>query len=190
MILAGVISLTPPPELISWMTVQQLGDEATMSQIDYVPEIAGRRWYPTRDESLPLARYQSYEETPAMTFDADAKVVVLVYPIRDWTAQEIHDWKASTDRFITHTAFRRRFTFAERLAFELAALDNPGGTPAERQAAAEVRVLEKDTAAARHIDLNLPDVQAGLAKLETIGVLAAGRADEIIWGDVEDYEVA
>jgi hypothetical protein len=42
-----------------------------------------------------------------------------------------------------------------------------------------LRTLEKDLELAQDIDLDDPDVIAGLAFLEALGLLADGRADEI-----------
>lgn len=95
---------------------------------------------------------------------------------------------ASATRHITRLAFRNRFTQAEKIALELAALDNPSGTPEQRQQAAAIRVSLADTAAATFIDLDRPDTRSGVVMLETAGLLAASRATAILDAAVLDSE--
>jgi hypothetical protein len=179
----GEIRREPPPLGLWGLPPDVLLDLSTWLGYEHLAFYPGEVAYP------PLQRYQSYG-AETWVLDSDRKVVKIEREVIDWTPAEILEWKRTTTRHITHLALRKRFTYAERLEFEMAALDNPAGTQAERQAAAGVRVLEKDMAAARHADLNLPELQDGLRTLEAIGVLTVGRADQIIWGDIEDYEVA
>ena len=81
---------------------------------------------------------------------------------------------------ITKLAFRNRFTMAEKVAMEIASLDNPGAAMAQRQQAAALRANLADTAAAVFIDLTRADTRAGVQMLEVSGLLAAGRALEIL----------
>lgn len=92
-------------------------------------------------------------------------------------------------RAITYWAFRKRFTHAERVGLELAALDDPTATPAARQAAAAVRVYLADAAAARWIDLGDEDTRLGAQALEAMGLLAVGRAVEILDAPVLPAEI-
>ena len=177
--------------LVIWLqtnqvTLEMMRDLTWIGQEQY----NGMSWLPIEDQSAPLQRYQSYTENYTLMLDAPRFVVVRVREVRDWTAQEILDYKSAIQRHITYAAFRRRFTHAERVALEVAALDTPGADPAVRAAAAEVRVIERDIASAKYVDLNLPEVRANIQLRETLGLIAAGRADEIIWGDLEDSEVA
>lgn len=187
MVHGGVVSNTPVLDNLYGLTVQQLGDESIMTQFDFIAE--GRRWYPIVDRSAALQRYQSYEGDGVLSYVSGALEVSLVRTVRDWTAQEIHDFKVNSIRYITKLAFRNRFTLDEKIAFEMAQVDDPTATQDVRLAAAAVRVLEKDLAASAYADMNNSAVQAGLHQLETIGVLGVGRAEEIIWGDIEPYEV-
>lgn len=77
---------------------------------------------------------------------------------------------------ITRLAFRNRFTQAEKVALEIAALDNPAAPMAQRQQAAALRATLSDTAAAVYIDLGRLDTRAGVQMLEAAGLLASGRA--------------
>jgi hypothetical protein len=187
MVKDNVVSLDPVLPNLFGLEVWQLGDEWTMTQFDFIAE--GRRWYPIVDQSPALQRYQSYEGAGVLSHEPGALEVILVRTVRDWTAQEIHDFKVNSIRYITKLAFRNRFTQAEKIAFEMAQVDDPTATQEVRLAAAAVRVMEKDLAAGAYADLNATAVQDGLHQLETIGVLGAGRAEEIIWGDIEPYEV-
>lgn len=84
-----------------------------------------------------------------------------------------------TRRRITPLAFRRRFTSAERAAIEWAAVDRADATSGERQQAAQLRSTLKDQELASFIDLDDPDVAAGVQLLETVGLIADGRALQI-----------
>lgn len=91
-------------------------------------------------------------------------------------------------RHITQYAFRQRFTQAERVAVEIASLDDAAATTEARQQAAALRVAMGDLAQARFVDLDLPELTASLAALEAAGLLAAGRAQEIAGAPVQDAE--
>ena len=92
------------------------------------------------------------------------------------------------DTRITRLAFRNRFTSAEKVMLELAALDDPTAPMAQRQQAAALRATLADTAAATFIDLISADTRAGVQMLKTAGLLAAGRALEILDAPVEASE--
>ena len=92
------------------------------------------------------------------------------------------------DTRITRLAFRNRFTQAEKVMLEIAALDNPAAPMAQRQQAAALRATLADTAAATFIDLIHADTRAGVQMLETAGLLAAGRALEILGAPVTPEE--
>lgn len=81
---------------------------------------------------------------------------------------------------VTRLAFRNRFTAAEKVALEMASLDNPAGTMEQRQQAAALRVYLADVASASFVDLGHPDTRAGVQQLEAWGLLAAGRALQIL----------
>ncbi len=89
---------------------------------------------------------------------------------------------------ITRLAFRNRFTSAEKVALEIAALDNPAAAMPARAQAAALRANQADLAAATFIDLQRPDTRAGVQTLEAAGLLAAGRALEILDAPVRPEE--
>lgn len=81
---------------------------------------------------------------------------------------------------LTRLQFRQRFTDAERVAIEFAAVDNPAASQAQRLNSAKLRVYLADIAVAEHVDLTRPDTQAGVQALEQLGLLAPGRAAQIL----------
>ena len=93
--------------------------------------------------------------------------------------------KASEAGHITKLSFRNRFTMTEKVSIEIASLDNPGDAMAQRQQAAILRVNLTDTAAAAFIDLTHADTRAGVQMLESAGLLAPGRAIEILDAPVQ-----
>ena len=84
-------------------------------------------------------------------------------------------------RHITQLAFLNRFTDPEAIAIDLASIG------ATAQAAGMRRYLSK-VQAATFIDLDRPDTRAGVQALEAAGVLAAGRALEILDTPIADAE--
>jgi hypothetical protein len=84
-------------------------------------------------------------------------------------------------RRITQLAFLTRFTDAEAIAIDLASI---GATVQ----AASVRRYVKKVDAATFIDLAREDTRQGVLALEASGLLAAGRALEILDAPVQDAE--
>jgi hypothetical protein len=91
-------------------------------------------------------------------------------------------------RRITKLAFRNRFTRAEKAAIELAAIDNPAATMPQRQQAAAIRADLADQAQATFIDLDRKETRDGVVALEAAGLLAVGRAAQILDAPVVDTE--
>ena len=89
---------------------------------------------------------------------------------------------------VTRLAFRNRFTQSEKVALELAALDDPAATMAQRQQAAAIRVHLADVAVSTFIDLAAQDTRAGVQALEAGGLLTEGRALEILDAPVQPNE--
>lgn len=84
------------------------------------------------------------------------------------------------DTRITRLAFRNRCTSAEKVTLELAALDDPTAPMAQRRQAAAIRVHLADVASSSFVDLGRQDTRAGVQQLEAWGLLAAGRALQIL----------
>lgn len=84
---------------------------------------------------------------------------------------------------ITVLAFLSRFTDAEAIAIDLASI----GATVE---AATLRRYMQKVSAAKFIDLNRADTRAGVQALELMGILAAGRAAQILDTPIAEIEGA
>lgn len=93
-------------------------------------------------------------------------------------------------RRITRFAFRSRFTLSERAAIEFAAVDDPAAGTQARQTAAMLRAYLRDMQDASFVDLSRADVAAGLQQLEALGLIAPGRATQILTAPIESEEIA
>lgn len=91
-------------------------------------------------------------------------------------------------RHITELAFRGRFTMKEKVATELASVINQSDPLEKQELAASIRTLKNDISAAAYIDLDRSDTRAGVMLMEEFGLLAAGRADEILDAPVQESE--
>ena len=90
---------------------------------------------------------------------------------------------------ITRRAFRDRLLPAEKVAIELASIDDPNVNSQERQISALIRVFKEDLANASYIDLSNPNVQSALEVFEQYGIIASGRALSIINAPVTIDEI-
>lgn len=84
---------------------------------------------------------------------------------------------------ITRLAFLNRFTDAEAIALDLASI----GTTIE---AASIRRYMQKVNAATFIDLSRDDTIAGVRQLETVGLIGAGRSDQILTDPITELERA
>jgi hypothetical protein len=91
-------------------------------------------------------------------------------------------------RHITKLAFRQRFTQSERVAIEIAQLDDPTAPMAQRAQAAALRSSQADLMVASYVDLDRADTIAGVQMLESAGLIGVGRADTILTTAVTDVE--
>lgn len=89
---------------------------------------------------------------------------------------------APAQRYITTLAFYSRFTDAEGVTFDLASL---GAT----QGAAALRRYLKKVDLAEYIDLDRADTRAGVQALESAGLIAAGRAAQILDAPIQPHEI-
>ena len=93
-----------------------------------------------------------------------------------------------TPRIITNLAFDLRFTTAERVAIEIASLDDPSATMEARQQAAAIRVALQRADKASWVDLDSEVTRESVQQFETLGLISAGRATEILDTEVLDSE--
>ena len=92
------------------------------------------------------------------------------------------------DKKITKLGFRNRFTLEEKVAIEMASLDDTSADMSERIKSATVRAYLQDIASASFIDLSRSDTRGGVIALETMGIIAVGRALEILDTPVHEIE--
>lgn len=97
--------------------------------------------------------------------------------------------KPALPRWVSVLAFRKRFTRDERAEIEWAAVDRADQSEAQRRLAAEVRAALADHAQATYIDLDDADTVEGVQMLAGMGLLAPGRADEILLAPVQPSEL-
>lgn len=90
---------------------------------------------------------------------------------------------------MTKFAFRSRFTQAEKVAIEIASIDDPAAPIEQRTLAAALRANQQDVAVAQHIDTSREDTRAGVQQLEAVGLLAVGRALVILDAPIADQEL-
>jgi len=128
-------------------------------------------------------------ETVVNTIVADTDFAQQLYPDA-WRLAEIQgdETAAAVPRHMTKLGFRNRFTQPEKGGIEFAALDDPSAPMPARKQAAAVRAYQADVAAATFIDLQREDLRAGVQALETLGLLANGRAAEILDAPISDIE--
>ena len=92
-------------------------------------------------------------------------------------------------RRVTKLQFRNLFSPEEKVAIEFASLDNPSASQDVRLQAAGLRVFLADVESATpepdgtSIDLDDPRTVAGVNALESYGLIATGRAAEILSGN-------
>lgn len=91
-------------------------------------------------------------------------------------------------KYLTKLGFRNRFTPAEKAAIEFAALDNPAAPMPARMMAASIRASLADQRDAEYIDPNRADTRQGVIDMESAGLIASGRALEILDAPVQDFE--
>ena len=122
------------------------------------------------------------------TIVADEQLMMERYPEGNYRQAPDVPAPEAADRRITKLAFRNRFTKAEKAGIEFAALDDPTAPISQRQQAAALRADLKDQEQATFIDLDDEDSRAGVLTLEAVGLIANGRAVEILDTPVQDNE--
>lgn len=91
-------------------------------------------------------------------------------------------------RHITKLAFLQRITMAEHVAIELASIHDPSSSQQQQVMAATLRKMLQMVNAANWIDLEREDTRQLVLQIEQFGLLAAGRALEILDGTIADIE--
>lgn len=81
---------------------------------------------------------------------------------------------------LTRLDFRRRFTVQEKVALDLASIDDPSADTQQREMAAMLRVFLAEVSQAEYISLDDPDTIAGVNSLAQFGLIAQERVAEIL----------
>jgi hypothetical protein len=91
-------------------------------------------------------------------------------------------------RYIAKAAFWRRATLPEKLALEMASLDNPQATMEQRMFAATIRVWRMEEANMKAFDLADEETRKGIQNLEAFAILSPGRAAELLDSPIQPDE--
>ena len=139
-----------------------------------------------------VVRYCSVLDGATATFEGGSTVLDANCPTPPWAAEHVitpsEPDPSAQDSRITRLAFRERFTTAEKVALELASLDDPTAAPEARQMKAALRVYMKDLDSASWVDLQSAATRGGVTQLEMLGLIADGRATEILDAPARDEE--
>ena len=125
----------------------------------------------------------------AHAYGADLPDHFGTFPLETYNHTRVPEVVETPKRRLTKLQFRNRFTAAEKRAIEFASLDNPSASQEDRLKAADLRVFLADVEAATpepdgtSIDLDDPRTFAGVNALESYGLIATGRAAEILSGN-------
>ena len=92
-------------------------------------------------------------------------------------------------RHLSKLGFRNRFTPTEKATIEFASLDNPAAPMPARMLAAGIRASMADQRDAAFIDQTRPDTRQGVIDMEAGGLLASGRALQILDAPIEDLDM-
>lgn len=139
-----------------------------------------------------VVRYCSPQDGATVTFTGGSAVVDASYPVPLWATEPAQapaePAPVDHDSRVTRLAFRERFTTAEKVALELASLDDPTAAPEARQMKAALRVYMKDLDSASWVDLQSAATRGGVTQLEMLGLIADGRTTEILDAPARDEE--
>lgn len=158
------------------------------------PAVAGLVFVWARESQYPTAVPEFFGTCPDNS-DTQIDGVLGVYVQPDWEGMQADEMlaraaKAAQGKQITRLAFRSRFTSTEKVAVEFACLDDPAAPMPQRLQSAALRAHQADLAAATFVDLAREDTRAGVQMLEAAGLLAEGRALEILGAPVLPQERA
>jgi len=91
-------------------------------------------------------------------------------------------------RIVTTLAFDLRFTMEEQIAIDLASIDTPAAPMEQRTQAAVLRIAKERARKATFIDLDDPITRDGVQFMEQAGLLAQGRALDILDAPIAEGE--
>lgn len=155
----------------------------------------GFGWWPEDDKSPALGEFERYG-VERLTVDPARRVVIVERVVQPWSAEEIAAYQAEQAAAaesdpanrMTVLALRNRFTQAEKVAIEMASLDNPAATLEARTFAAGLRAMMADLNAASHVNRLRKDTRDGVIQIEAAAVIGPGRALIILDAPIEPHE--
>ena len=168
----------PLPQFLLGLAPESLAD---LSWTDPALGVSDAAWWP-EEVTYPEVPdgYKLGDET--LTVDVERRVVLVTYDVVPKTQEELEAEQQALGTRITRLAFLSRFTDEEAVALDLASI----GATVE---AATLRRYMAKVNAANFIDLSREDTRAGVLALESIGILAEGRALEILDAPIQPEEV-
>ena len=148
------------------------------------PNVTGLEFIWARESKYPTDLPEFFGTCPDES-NTNVDGVLGVFVQADWDLMYADELLARTAKInnslhITKLAFRNRFTQTEKVMLEISALDDATAPMQQRQLAATLRATLSDVNAATFIDLSRSETRAGVQMLETVGLLAVGRATEIL----------
>lgn len=135
------------------------------------------------------SKREIYENAGYIVVESESAEIGWIYENNNLVPPKEEEINYSQVKHITKLAFRNRFTLEEKIAVEFAALDNPTASIEDRQKSATVRSYLKDLDSATYVDLDREDLKNSLQSLETLGLITAGRANEILTAKVNFNEI-
>lgn len=141
--------------------------------------------------------------TSTVTRDSDGAVAEPYQDVNNPVTQGYYDWLAQGNSptvvnvpppvpdkpRIKVGAFRERLGEAAKVKIELASVDDPDAPLNQRMLSAKLRVFKDDLETYTHVDLNRPDVLAGLQQLLAVGLVAQADIDRIYAKPFRDEEL-
>lgn len=170
----------PRPRWRQWGWAVEPFPEPAPQPVAYAFDSGG--WF---SGEVPVGTVDSVRARPDVLSAADTEG----QPRARWVAGAwlVQAW-AAPPRHITRRSFTNRFTSLEEAAIDLASIDNPAGTQPQRIQAAVLRAQRRKVSESPYVDLDLAQTRAGVQALEAAGLLAAGRALQILDAPVDPTE--
>lgn len=131
-----------------------------------------------KSDGVEVLRYSAAQAQEVNGFD------LVDYEHKEWNPEAPPPSRGP--RRLTKIQFRDRFTGQEKVGIEFSSIDNPTAPIEDRLRAAQLRVFLDDVASATaeadgtSIDLDDPRTIAGVQALEDFGLIAEGRANEVL----------
>jgi len=140
--------------------------------------------------TIPSDAVEISAETYAALLDGHSKGMDIVADNNGYPALHAPELPPAPEPapIISNLAFDLRFTLDELVAIDLASIDDTVAPIEQRTAAAALRVTQERAKKAAFIDLSDPVTRTGVEQMEALGLLAPGRATEILDTPIQQGE--